>query len=317
MAMIAPAHIPGAPIGRVRFQSGSVIVGAARCNAEDAAFRRETATSLWPSVTFSLAPIGYVIGGEPVLVDPNTALLLNAAQLYSRRRVDPRGSDTEWIELHPTLMAEVVRQAATAVIVAPATPFAVTSGPAPSNAYLARRLLSLTLDAGGASPAEVEEAATAIVRVTLVSALAPRPAPVVTAACHERRRDVVEYVREMLARRFRQRVRLDELADEVGLSSYHVSRMFHDLTGSTIRRYLDRLRLRWALEHICADGRPLAAIAREAGYCSESHLSDAFTREFGVRPARVRRSGPDERMALIRELLATEPVGASEDAAAS
>ncbi|MGH7132476.1 MAG: helix-turn-helix domain-containing protein [Phycisphaerales bacterium] len=257
-------------------------------------------------MTFALAPIGYVIGGEPVLADTNTAILLNLDQPYSRLRVDPRGAETEWIELSPEVMAELVSHALPGRGVDVRRPFPVMHGPVPSHAFLARRMLTLAIESGGADPNAIEKAAIGIVRATLASVLAPRPAQVVTMACLERRRDVVEYVREMLARRFRQRVRLDELATEVGLSSYHVSRMFHDLTGSTMRRYLDRLRLRWALEHICRDGRPLAGIAREAGYCSESHLSDAFAREFGVRPARVRRPEVEARMALIRELLSDE-----------
>ncbi len=304
--MHATAHTPGVPNGHARFQSGTVIVGASRLSAEDAAFRRETAARLWPTVTFALAPIGYVIGGEPVLADTNTAILLNLDQPYSRLRVDPRGAETEWIELSPEVMAELVSHALPGRGVDVRRPFPVMHGPVPSHAFLARRMLTLAIESGGADPNAIEKAAIGIVRATLASVLAPRPAQVVTMACLERRRDVVEYVREMLARRFRQRVRLDELATEVGLSSYHVSRMFHDLTGSTMRRYLDRLRLRWALEHICRDGRPLAGIAREAGYCSESHLSDAFAREFGVRPARVRRPEVEARMALIRELLSDE-----------
>ena len=314
--MHATAHTPGVPNGHARFQSGTVIVGASRLSAEDAAFRRETAARLWPTVTFALAPVGYVIGGEPVLADTNTAILLNPDQPYSLMRVDPHGAENESIELAPEVMADLVLQAAPGRGVDPRRPFATTHGHVPSHAFLARRMLTLALESGGVNPRAVEEAAIGIVRATLASVLAPRPAQVVTVACLERRRDVVEYVREMLARRFRQRVRLDELATEVELSSYHVSRMFHDLTGSTMRRYLDRLRLRWALEHICRDGRPLAGIAREAGYCSESHLSDAFAREFGVRPARVRRPGVGERLDLIRELLAAgERVSASGDAA--
>ena len=81
---------------------------------------------------------------------------------------------------------------------------------------------------------------------------------------------------------------IDELAEELGCSPYHLMHAFRAEIGDTLRGYRLRARLGAAL-HRLADGRDdLTTLANELGFASHSHLTDTFTRELGIPPSRLR-----------------------------
>ena len=65
--------------------------------------------------------------------------------------------------------------------------------------------------------------------------------------------------------------RMQRIAREVGLSAYHVCRLFHRVTGTKLHQYRVRLRLRAALTEVVESARPLTDIALDAGFSSHSH----------------------------------------------
>jgi len=112
-------------------------------------------------------------------------------------------------------------------------------------------------------------------------------------------RELADRVRCVLGARFRERLLLSEVAESVLWSPYHLARVFRRVAGLPVHRYLTRLRLRFALERLAGDDCGIAAVAAEAGFSSQAHLTDAFRREFGIPPARLRR-GIDP--ATLREM---------------
>src|SRR5262245_46441475 len=102
-------------------------------------------------------------------------------------------------------------------------------------------------------------------------------------------RDLVDATRVVLARRFRDKLSLGELARAVFSSPFHLARIFRRESGLSLHRQLMRLRLRHALEHL-ADGKPdLTMLALDLGFSSHAHFSHAFQREFGLAPSRLKR----------------------------
>ena len=65
-------------------------------------------------------------------------------------------------------------------------------------------------------------------------------------------------------------------------------REFSRVFGSTIAAYARGLRVQWAAREIAGSDRPIAAIAFEAGFVDQSHLTRVFRRTFGVTPGRYR-----------------------------
>lgn len=123
----------------------------------------------------------------------------------------------------------------------------------------------------------------------------------ITAEAHS---ELADHVKLVLAERFRERLKLDEIAQAVSSSPYHLCRVFKQESGLSIHQYLQRLRLVGALD-IIAD-RPnenLTDVALDFGFSSYSHFSTSFGREFTITPSEFRRTMTSRMTAEMRKKL--------------
>ena len=81
---------------------------------------------------------------------------------------------------------------------------------------------------------------------------------------------------------------LDDLAGEVGLSKYHFSRRFKQRTGQSPYQFVIYERVRTARRLLRTTTRPLAQIALDVGFSSQSHFTRTFKRHVGATPGRYR-----------------------------
>jgi AraC-like DNA-binding protein len=102
-------------------------------------------------------------------------------------------------------------------------------------------------------------------------------------------RDLAEAAKAMLLTRYQSPPSLDELARTLGCSPFHLSRTFSRIAGVPLRRHLDRLRLRLALERLARGVADLTDLALDLGHADHSHFTNAFRREFGAPPSAFRR----------------------------
>lgn len=91
---------------------------------------------------------------------------------------------------------------------------------------------------------------------------------------------------------------LDSVSARVGISPFHLARVFHARTGFSIHQYLLRVRMARALLALGDGETSLSRLALTLGFCSHSHFATTFRRHFGVSPRDVR--------AMLRER-PTEP----------
>jgi AraC family transcriptional regulator len=77
---------------------------------------------------------------------------------------------------------------------------------------------------------------------------------------------------------------LHELALEAGVSPFHFVRIFKQMTGLTPHQYVMSRRIARARLLLEKGELPIAAIAAETGFASQSHLTDLFRREVGMTP---------------------------------
>jgi AraC family transcriptional regulator len=82
---------------------------------------------------------------------------------------------------------------------------------------------------------------------------------------------------------------LTALADAAGYSRAQFARLFRRSTGTSPHRYVLQRRLDRARHLIVTSKLPLAQVASEAGFSSQSHLNSAFVRHFGCTPGDARR----------------------------
>jgi AraC family transcriptional regulator len=83
---------------------------------------------------------------------------------------------------------------------------------------------------------------------------------------------------------------LADLADVVGLSKYHFSRRFKARTGQSPYQFVIYERVRAARRRLRETTQPLAQIALDVGFSSQSHFTRTFKRHVGVTPGQYRRA---------------------------
>ena len=123
---------------------------------------------------------------------------------------------------------------------------------------------------------------------TMLAQHDPRPIEAGRPSTSRARRSIVNGVRELLAASPERS--LPELATELAVSPYHLSRTFSQGTGHTISKHRIRLRVRAALERLAAGDRDLARLAAELGFADQSHLTRSIRIETGSTPAALRRA---------------------------
>lgn len=94
---------------------------------------------------------------------------------------------------------------------------------------------------------------------------------------------------DVLHDRFSEKIRLGELAVAAGVHPVHLVRAFHRYKGCTFGAYLRRLRIRKACTELSRPGTSIADIALAAGFCDQSHFTNAFRRETGITPSQFRK----------------------------
>lgn len=82
---------------------------------------------------------------------------------------------------------------------------------------------------------------------------------------------------------------LSDLSVHVGLSPSHFARKFRASTGLSLHRFVNRRRLEAALRRLKDQREPLAAVAIDLGFSSQSHMTRLFSSLTGMTPAKYRK----------------------------
>ncbi len=83
---------------------------------------------------------------------------------------------------------------------------------------------------------------------------------------------------------------LEELAHDAGTSRSVLAERFQNLVGSSPMQYLTQWRMLLAANLLCQSNAPLARIAEDVGYQTDTAFCRAFRRVYGSPPAAWRRS---------------------------
>jgi len=97
----------------------------------------------------------------------------------------------------------------------------------------------------------------------------------------------IRRVSQYLEEHYADQVSLEELAQLVGMSGFHMLRVFRNTTGFTPHAYQMHLRIEHA-KQLLIQGMSLAATAAETGFVDQSHLTRQFKRAVGISPGQYR-----------------------------
>jgi len=284
----------------VVFASPLLQIGRWRCPADHPQFHDSGPT---PDALFVFPRQSVWIqhdGGRPFVADPNTVTYYNKGQPYRRQRLSEAGDHCEWYAVAPEAIAETLAAHEPAAVDRPDAPFTFTHGPSDADSYLRQRLVFEHV-CREAAPDQlfVEEAVLSVLGTVTQLAYerqehvpVRRRPPFAKATGGKRRQgiDAVEAARQVIADRYRENLSLSAIACEVGVSVFHLSRVFHARTGFSLHAYRTQLRLRAALDRLAERHADITGIALDLGFSSHSHFTETFRRTFGRTPSSVRRS---------------------------
>jgi AraC-like DNA-binding protein len=279
--------VSGAALERTLHRARSFRLAEFACPPASPRWRAPNVMPPSPHVVFPLtsAVIRHA-GGEPMLANANHVMFYNAGQRYLRRLHDPRGDRCWFVELEPSLLAEL----------GAAGGFRFATGPGDPRVRLLVHAAVRHLGAETVDPLLVEE--TLLEAVSRAVAAAKRR-PATRPGAGVGRGELVERAKELLTETACERRSLEELGQALHVSAFHLARVFRAGTGMSLHRYRTHLRLGLALERLADPGTDLTRLAHELGYASHSHFTDRFRSVLGVPPSTVR--GPIGRRRL-REL---------------
>jgi len=98
-------------------------------------------------------------------------------------------------------------------------------------------------------------------------------------------KDGIQYIHH----HFTDDINLDDIAEHVGVSKYHFSRVFKDVTSITINQYINSLRCNQARQLLLTTELPVSEVAEQTGFRSVSYFTKAYKRSFNQTPSEARR----------------------------
>ena len=271
------------------FETDLVRAGKFRCPARDSRFRDSGPTDnclvVFPRTSVWIRHAG----SREFVADPTLSTIYNRGQEFTRAELSGDGDRCEWFGVAPLVAVEIAASLDPGTNDHPERPFNREYAPIESELYLAQRLFFARLERARVDRLEAEETIIGFVTAVLARAYEKSRVPARRRAS-EAHRDLVQRARAAVMRSVDSPAGLSGLASELGVSEFHLCRVFREQTGSTLHAYRRDVRLRLALERLEDPRADLSRIALDLGFSSHSHFSDVLRRTFGRTPTSVRSS---------------------------
>jgi AraC-like DNA-binding protein len=101
--------------------------------------------------------------------------------------------------------------------------------------------------------------------------------------------DIILKAAKIMDEQFREIDNLDELSSQLGISKFHLIKLFHRTVGKTPIEYLTKRRMEKAVELLRTTDWPLEEISQQIGYMHVNYFSKVFRKFFGVTPGQLRK----------------------------
>lgn len=270
-------------------------VGEVRCPPTHPLFKEGGGPQSCPYIDFMRSSVIRATDAHPpAVLSSNCANFQNVGSQYQRQMVDVRGDFNDWIAVSPSFLAELSGERASSSRAADGIFFEKALAPITPLQYMAQRHLHETLIANAnLSDLAFDEYLARLVRSIVNHAdrywqrptqpkLSPRP------VCDGRRRDIVEAVKERLAKEYWINHSLADLARSAHCSISKLVRIFRIETGLSLHAYQQHVRVRTSLQLLKESNCDLSDIATQLGFANHSHFTTVFRRQFGIAPSEYR-----------------------------
>lgn len=282
------------------FKSSLLTIGRFRCPPGHRLWNAENRADGPPTVVFPRVPVRInQAGRRSVVADANCVMFYNSGQAYTRALLTNRGDECEYFSVSPGVLTAIAEEFDPSVGDRPLAPFRFPNGPTDAVSYLRqRRLFQYVASIDSADKLLVQEEFFDILRGVFATAFRTR-----NSIAHSRspatlraHADAAETTKEVLGRFYHDRLLLEDIAESVHVSPYHLCRIFRTHTGYSLHAYIEHLRLRQALESLADRSIDLTTLAFDLGYSSHAHFTRAFRRLYGLTPSAARDHGSLNRL---------------------
>jgi AraC family transcriptional regulator len=93
---------------------------------------------------------------------------------------------------------------------------------------------------------------------------------------------------ELLHEDFRTNLKVQDIANEVSVHPFHLSRVFRTVHRQTIGEYVQKLRVSYACKELLKAENDLVTVALAAGFSDQSHFTRVFKSITGITPGAFR-----------------------------
>lgn len=229
-------------------------------------------------------------GRTTIVADPNHVVFFTRHEPYRIAHPVAGGDTSTSLSLRPEDLLEIIRSYAPRDAERQDIAFPFSGAPSSTRTFLLHHTLLARLRRGALTALGVEDLVFELLDDLIARAYEAHRGfrPRAYADASERRQSLIEAAKVLIQEGLDRRPSLGAIAGALGCSSFHLSRTFHREAGLTMRRYLDRCRLRTALERLAEGATDLTGLALDLGYADHSHFTNAFRREFGFPPSLFR-----------------------------
>lgn len=109
---------------------------------------------------------------------------------------------------------------------------------------------------------------------------------------------LAERAKIYIARNYPGKLRLEDVAEYLNISKYHLSRVFHAATGFSFQEYLCIYRLKKAKQFLSDEKASIAEIAEKCGFDNGNYFAKVFKKHFSLTPGKFRE---EELLKTLRE----------------
>lgn len=274
---------------RPLFKSSAAMVGDVRCRPADGACGCEECSTMDDIAFVRRGVFVKHLGRRQVVANANHAVFFNREETYRVSHPIVGGDDCTVFWLRRDLLYSVAA-AHDPVALDRAALFTVPEAPVASGLYLSHLKLLRAVQSRQLTDVAVEECVLAIVGELLQSIQVSRASgrSARRRSTLEAHRDAADRIRHYLSAHYASPIGIDDLAEAVHLSPYHMCRVFRSRTGHTIHGYRTQLRLRAALSRLDDGEADLTGLALDLGFSDHSHFTTAFRRAFSMSPSAFR-----------------------------
>lgn len=225
-------------------------------------------------------------GRNQLAGSPNVVVFYNNGTEYERSKLTEEGDRCEYFQFSPPLLHEILGAFDQTVQGRNHTPFLFTHAFVSRQNFIRQRQLVEQLAQPNVSRLEIDEMAIELLESIVADSFSQRGIkPHAKASTQSAHRQIAFEAQKLLLTRFYEPLTLQDVAQAIYVSPYHLSRVFRQQVGRPLYKFLEHIRMRNAFERLADYPNDLNRLALDVGYANHSHFTAAFRKNFGFAPS--------------------------------